>query len=93
LNPISLEFFYKEECHLCEDMEQQLTNYLKKNSIEDRVTVVKCDIEEKDSWYQYYREYVPVLVLGETEVCHYFFDEGEMDSVLGKAGSFLSDNT
>lgn len=46
------------------------------------VNVVTRDIDTDAQWYEYYREYVPVLVVNDEEVCHYFFDADALLSAI-----------
>ena len=83
---ITLYFYYKEDCHLCDQMQISLTAYLTEFDIVERVNVVMCDIEDDSRWFELYREYVPVLVVNDEEICHYFFDQEELDSVIRPQG-------
>ncbi|MGI9311323.1 MAG: glutaredoxin family protein [bacterium] len=73
-------FYRKRGCHLCDDMERALAAFRRESDADFRV--VARDIESDQSWYRRYREYVPTLVLGEVEVCHYFFDQDELTAAL-----------
>lgn len=86
MTPINLYFYYKEDCHLCEQMQIGLGAYLTELDIVDKVNVINCDIEDDARWFKRYREYVPVLVFNNEEVCHYFFDREELDSVIRRQG-------
>jgi hypothetical protein len=67
-------------------MEIGLDAYLVESDFVDKVNVVRCDIEDDPRWFQLYREYVPVLVVKDVEICHYFFDREELDSVIRAQG-------
>ena len=82
MTPIDLYFYYKDDCHLCEQMQIGLGAYLTELDIADKVNVVMCDIEDDARWFEMYREYVPVLVINDEEICYYFFDREELDSVI-----------
>ena len=86
MTPINLYYYYKEDCHLCDQMEIGLDAYLVESDFVDKVNVVRCDIEDDPRWFQLYREYVPVLVVKDVEICHYFFDREELDSVIRAQG-------
>jgi hypothetical protein len=87
VSPIGLYFYYKEDCHLCDQMQISLTAYLTEFDIVDKVNVVMCDIEDDPQWFEQYREYVPVLVVNDEEICHYFFDREDFDSAIRLKGS------
>ena len=63
-------------------MQIGLGAYLTELDIADKVNVVMCDIEDDARWFEMYREYVPVLVINDEEICYYFFDREELDSVI-----------
>ena len=86
-----LHFYQRDGCHLCEAMEKALVDYLRERRGQtgidgldpDRLKIVRRDIEDRESWLERYREYIPVLEFRGEELCHYFFDSGEMDRALG----------
>jgi len=58
-------------CHLCHDMELALKPLAEEFSAS--VTVIDVDVDpELEAKYD---ELVPVLLHGDTELCHYFLDE------------------
>ncbi|WP_434516331.1 glutaredoxin family protein [Dechloromonas sp. ARDL1] len=66
-------------CHLCHDMEVALAPLAREFGASVRVVDVDADpaLEAK------YDELVPVLLHGETELCHYFLDEAKTREYLG----------
>ena len=68
---IDLTLLSRSYCHLCHDMEVALQPLLKEFCAQVSVVDVDADpvLEAK------YDELVPVLLHGETELCHYFLDE------------------
>lgn len=67
-------------CHLCHDMEVAVAPLAAEFGIPLRIVDVDADpqLEAK------YDELVPVLLLGEHELCHYFLDEAKVREVLGQ---------
>ncbi len=65
-------------CHLCHDMEVALAPLLTEFGASLRVLDVDADpvLEAK------YDELVPVLLHGDTELCHYFLDEAKTREYL-----------
>jgi glutaredoxin len=59
------------------------------------VNVTMRDIDDQETWYQRYREYVPVLVVNDEEVCHYFFDKEELENAIAQhvKSTALDNNT
>lgn len=67
-------------CHLCHDMEQALQPLLQEFGLALEVLDVDTDPELEAR----YDERVPVLLLGEEELCHYFLDEPRVRKALGR---------
>ena len=63
-------------------MMQELELFLTSNDIADTIEIEMCDIEDNSSWFEEFREYVPVLVVNNVEVCHYFFDKDELSKAI-----------
>lgn len=65
-------------CHLCHDMEAALQPLLQEFGVGLQVLDVDADpaLELK------YDELVPVLLLGDEEICHYFLDADKLRAVL-----------
>lgn len=70
-------------CHLCHDMEAALQPLLQEFGVSMEVLDVDADpaLEAK------YDELVPVLLLGEEELCHYFLDEARVRDALTQFAS------
>lgn len=75
---IELTLLSRSYCHLCHDMEQALAPLAAEFSAQVKVLDVDADplLEAK------YDELVPVLLHGETELCHYFLDEAKTREYL-----------
>ncbi len=76
---MSLVLYGRGYCHLCDDMLARLESGRKAGLYDVRVVDVDLDplLEAR------FGERVPVLMLGETEICHYFLDQDRLDEVLG----------
>ncbi|NKB77278.1 MAG: hypothetical protein GKR96_09590 [Gammaproteobacteria bacterium] len=48
------------------------------------IVIRERDIEDDSNWYETFREYVPVLVVGGEEVCPYFLDRAELHTAIIK---------
>lgn len=64
-------------CHLCHEMEVALQPLLMEYDL--ALEVLDADA---DSSLARYDEQVPVLLLGEVELCHYFLDEAAVRTAL-----------
>ena len=78
--PVQLTLYSRAGCHLCEDMHTLLQSFSK--DLEFSVDVV--DIDQEPALHRRYNTLVPVLVLGEREICHYFLDKVALCKALGK---------
>jgi glutaredoxin len=76
-----LILYYREGCHLCEAMLQALRGLQLRLEFELRLVDVDRDAELQ----RRYDEWVPVLFLGEREVCHYHLDEQALRQLLGQS--------
>lgn len=77
---IELTLLSRSYCHLCHDMEVALQPLLEEFGARINVLDVDADpvLEAK------YDELVPVLLHGETELCHYFLDEPKTREYLAE---------
>lgn len=70
-------------CHLCHDMEAALQPLLQEFGISMDV----LDVDADPALEAEYDELVPVLLLGEEELCHYFLDEARVREALTQLAS------
>lgn len=68
---LRLILYGRSYCHLCDDMRNAIERL--RGTLDFSVTVV--DVDADPALEARYGELVPVLVAGERELCHYFFDE------------------
>ena len=74
----TLTLYYREGCHLCEDLEQQLPELLEPGSF----ALEKIDIDEDETLKQAYNVRVPVLCCDGIEVCEHFLDLDALRTVM-----------
>ena len=91
LNTVEIIFYTRQDCRLCDDMESKLNAFIANLGGQIAVDVLMRDIDDHSQWYKRYREYVPVLVVNDEEVCHYFFDRDELMDAIKGAGRCLDD--
>ncbi len=84
-----VDFYYRENCHLCERMQHDLERFLDRSGHRRHVRVTMKDIDDNKDWFTRFREYVPVLVLDGEEICYYFFDEESVSDALTPNSPFL----
>ncbi|MFT6303860.1 MAG: hypothetical protein ACI9XK_004158 [Granulosicoccus sp.] len=65
-----LTLHYREGCHLCEDMEQQLYELLEPDSF----SLIRIDIDSDPVLRVAYNIRVPVLSCDQLDVCEHFLD-------------------
>lgn len=75
---VELTLMSRGYCHLCHDMEVALVPL----ADEFGVTVTVLDVDADPVLEARYDELVPVLLHGETELCHYFLDEAKVREYL-----------
>ena len=77
---IELTLLSRSYCHLCHDMEVALQPLLEEFGA--RINVL--DVDADPALEAKYDEWVPVLLHGETELCHYFLDEPKTREYLAE---------
>ena len=75
---MQLTLYYREGCHLCDSMLQALRGLQSDMGFE----VSLVDIDRQPHLRQRYDEWVPVLCLGELEICHYQLDVDALNQAL-----------
>jgi thioredoxin reductase (NADPH) len=75
---IELTLMSRGYCHLCHDMEVAL----KPLANEFGASITVLDVDTDPTLEARYDELVPVLLHGETELCHYFLDEAKTREYL-----------
>ncbi len=75
---VELSLISRGYCHLCHDMEVALAPLAEAMGVAVKILDVDADplLEAK------YDELVPVLLHGETVLCHYFLDEAKVREYL-----------
>jgi thiol-disulfide isomerase/thioredoxin len=73
------KFFYRNGCHLCEDMYVLLQAYKEFKNISFELINVDRDPKVRDK----YGLLIPVLTDNdENEICHYFFDKQRFETMI-----------
>lgn len=75
-----LTLLSRSYCHLCHDMEVALAPIAE----EFGASVTVLDVDDHPALVEKYDELVPVLLLGDVELCHYFLDVERVRDVLGQ---------
>ena len=73
-----LVIYVRADCHLCEDMVDQLRELQAAYSFE----IEYRDVDFRPSWSQTYGDKVPVLLYGGVEICRYFLDLRALQTAL-----------
>ena len=75
---IDLTLLSRSCCHLCQEMEVALAPLAE----EFGALVTVLDVDSDPQLEARYDELVPVLLHGESEICHYFLDEAKTREYL-----------
>lgn len=75
---IELTLISRSYCHLCHDMEVALAPIAE----EFGASVTVLDVDADQVLETKFDELVPVLLHGDTELCHYFLDEAKTREYL-----------
>ncbi len=74
-----LEFYYREDCHLCDAMRKALVVFSRNRQ---PIHWQEVDIDRDINLIRRFDVLVPVLYFGDAEICHHFFDEKALLIVL-----------
>lgn len=66
--------YVRHGCHLCEDLLQQLSSLQQQYSF--AYTLV--DVDTDPTLQDIFGHLVPVVILGEKQICHYFLDQAAL---------------
>lgn len=86
--PAELTLYFREGCHLCEDMENQLKELLEKGSYR----LKSIDIDRESALKEQFDTRVPVLTLAGEELCQYFLDLEAVKSALASYNTLIGVN-
>ena len=75
---IDLTLLSRSYCHLCQEMEVALAPLAE----EFGASVTVLDVDSEPQLEARYDELVPVLLHGQSEICHYFLDEAKTREYL-----------
>ena len=81
-----LTLYSRLSCHLCEDMENLLPDYLEETGLSMKIIY----IDDDQNLEQQYGTLVPVLKAGEKEICHYFLDIKALQQYISELGNPLN---
>lgn len=85
---MTLTLMFREYCSLCHKMREQLLPYQEAYGFELDVV----DVDADEALEAQYNELVPVLLDGNTEICHWFLDEEKLKAHLAaRAGTGSGD--
>jgi len=73
-----LTLYWRDGCHLCEDMENTLSDLIDA----DRYRLTRVDIDQDPTLRSQYNADVPVLCLDGEELCRHFLDLTAVETAL-----------
>ncbi len=73
-----LTLYWRDGCHLCEDLEQTLVELVDAKLY----TLTRVDIDQDQALRQRYNADVPVLCLHDEELCRHFLDLAAVEAAL-----------
>ena len=76
-----LTFYYRDGCHLCEDMWQQLNELGRERQFQ----VHRVDVDADPGLVERYGALVPVLEAGGELLCHYYLDPETLNDYLDRS--------
>lgn len=79
----ALVFYYRNGCHLCEDMWQLLREFQQEHPF----TLESVDIDLDGALRERFGTLVPVLAAGDQVICHYYLDPVALSRHLDTAST------
>ena len=76
----TLQLYGRSYCHLCDEMADELRGLC----AQLRLSLEWVDIEDDERLEELYGEHIPVLMLGEREICRHRLDENALRRVCGE---------
>jgi hypothetical protein len=77
---VELTLVIRRDCHLCSDMRAVLDEW----AADLGFTISERDVDADEELLARYDTLVPVLLRGDTEICHYFIDLVALQAALAK---------
>lgn len=78
MQTLELKLYIRTYCHLCDDMRAAIEPWREKLGFR----LAEVDVDDDPELEARLGEKVPVLMRGDKEICHYFFDESAFKRCL-----------
>lgn len=75
---IQFKVYIRQACHLCDELLTQLRQLNNEYSFEFQL----IDVDSRPEYIKQHGAKVPVVMLGDREICHYFLDHASLIEVL-----------
>ncbi len=75
---IQFKVYIRTGCHLCDDLLAQLQQLKSEYSFEFQT----IDVDSSPELIKQHGSKVPVVMLGDREICHYFLDQASLIEIL-----------
>jgi len=73
-----LTLYYRESCHLCDDMWQ----HLREIQTQLNFKLVRVDVDSQTELQQRFGALIPVLLAGDQIICNYYLDPVALERYL-----------
>ena len=80
MSPVTLVLYSRSHCHLCEDMIADLRSW----NEEFPFSLEICDVDAATETQRLYGEKVPVLLVDDEEICHYYLNPSALSAALAR---------
>jgi hypothetical protein len=77
---VGLILYIRKDCHLCSDMISDLNKLQAKHCF----SIELVDVDSNASLLDKFGEFVPVLMGGNKEICHFHLDTKALDAYFAK---------
>lgn len=76
--PKVVTLYGRPGCHLCDDARAELQPIL----ADTGAVLLEVNIEEDDALHRAHLERIPVILVGDVEICHFFVDQPAVRDAL-----------
>ena len=80
---ITFRVYIRHGCHLCDDLLWQLEQLRGSYTFE----ILPIDVDSDSELVAQYGTQVPVVIYGDSKVCHYFLDKAAVEQILNSTNN------
>ena len=79
---LDVKLYVRQDCDLCDAMYHEFMDWVDEHGLRKDLVLDCRDVDSRNDWLRAYDQLVPVLVVNDAQLCHYYFDPVRLDLVL-----------